>query len=144
MPIAGDALSKGWRATLVSMAAACALLAGCGGGSLPGLDSDDDLFDWFHGAIAVNPDNLAIAITANQPSQDTADAQAVEACGGEPCIVVLRYSGKDSCAAIARAGNGKYGIGEGASRSNAMTKALNDCQAQGGKDCEPGLAECND
>ena len=135
-------MSKGLGANVASMATACALLVGCGGGYIPGTDPDD-LFDWYYGSIAVNPVNLAIAITANQPSQETADAKAIETCGGSPCIVVLRYSGKDTCAAIARASNKTYGLGEGSSKSKARSKALDDCQAQGGQDCKPGLAECN-
>jgi hypothetical protein len=144
LPMPGHAVRKSLGASFASIGIALAMLVGCGaGGSIPGLDPDEWL-DWFYGSIALNQDSFAIAITANQPSQETADAKAVEACGGGSCIVVLRYSGKDTCAAIARASNKTYGLGEGSSKTHAMSKALEDCQAQGGQDCEPGLAECND
>jgi hypothetical protein len=136
-------MGNGSRLGFASISMACALLVSCGGGGyLPGLDPDE-LFDWFYGSIALNPESLAIAITANQPSQETADAKAVELCGGSACLVVLRYAGKGTCAAIARAPNKRYGLGEGSSGAVAMSKALEACQAQGGNDCEPGLAECN-
>lgn len=142
--VSGSSAGKKLGVGFASIGVAFAMLVGCGGGGyIPGLDPDD-LFDWFYGSIALNPDNLAIAITANQPSQETSDAKAVETCGGGACLIVLRYSGKDACAAIARATNKKYGVGEGSSKSSAMSKALDECQAQGGQDCEPGLAECND
>jgi Domain of unknown function (DUF4189) len=135
-------MDRGLHARFAAVAAVFAMLAGCGGGFIPGLDPDE-MFDWYYGSIALNPDTLAIAITANQPSQETSDEEAIEACGGGRCTIVLRYSGKDTCAAIARAPNKKYGLGEGTSTKSAMKKALDDCKAQGGLECEPGLSECN-
>lgn len=136
-------MGNGLRFGFAQITLACALLVSCGGGGyLPGLDPDE-LFDWFHGSIALNTENFAIAITANQPSQETADTKAVELCGGSACSVVLRYAGKGTCAAIARAPNRKYGLGEGAAAAVAMSRAIEACQAQGGNDCAPGLAECN-
>ena len=123
------------------------MLDGCGGGGIEAwimpLDPDD-LFDWHYGSIALNPETFAGSITANQPSQETSDAKAIEACGGGSCVIVLRYSDKGACGAIARAPNRKYGVSAGSSSEDAMAKALDQCQAQGGLSCEPGLADCND
>lgn len=128
------------RRFLLAVAALTAL-AGCGG-SIPGLDPDD-LFGWYYGSIALNPQTFAGAITANQPSRETSDEEALELCGAESCTIVLRYSGKNVCGAIARAPNSKYGVGTGSSRQDATAKALDQCQAQGGLNCEPALADCN-
>jgi hypothetical protein len=120
---------------------AAAVLAGCGG-YLPGLDPDE-LFGWHYGSIALNPETFAIAITANQPSQETSDQKAVQTCGSAACIVVLRYVGQDRCGAIARGSNRTYGVGTGSSIQDAQGQALQHCLANGGLDCQPGLADCN-
>lgn len=122
-------------------ALAAAALAGCGG-YLPGLDPDD-LFGWFYGSVALNPETFAIAITANLASQETADEKAVQTCGSTVCTVVLRYSGQGSCGAIARGSNWTYGVGTGSSIQDAQGQALQQCLAKGGLDCKPGLADCN-
>jgi hypothetical protein len=119
------------------------MLAGCGGGYLPGLDPDE-LFDWHYGSVALNPETFAIAITANQPSQETSDQKAVQTCGSAACAVVLRYSGAGSCGAIARGSNWTYGVGTGASVQDAQAQAVQQCQQKGGLDCRPGLADCHD
>lgn len=119
-------------------------LAGCGGGGyLPGL-SPDDLFDWHYGAIAIHPTTLKGGITANMASQDTADARAVETCGGPPCTVVLRYAGAGACGALARAPAGIYGVGLGTTRASATAAAVADCLAKGGTGCNDTNADCND
>ena len=132
----------GCRRTCFPLAvAALTAAAGCGG-SIPGLDPDE-LWDWYYGSIALNSQTFAGSITANQPSRETSDEKALELCGAESCMIVLRYSGKGVCGAIARAPNQKYGVGTGSSRTDATAKALDECQAQGGQSCELGLADCN-
>lgn len=134
----------GRRCTQFPLAvAALTALVGCGG-SIPGLDPDDLFnFDGYDGSIALNSQTFAVSITANYPSRQESDKKALQLCGGENCMIVLHYSGKGVCGAIARAPNQKYGVGTGSSKEDATAKALDECQAQGGKDCELGLAECN-
>lgn len=125
------------------VALAAAVLAGCGGGGfLPGLDPDE-LWDWHYGSIALNSETFVIAITANQPSRETADEKAIQTCGSAACTVVLRYAGIGSCGAIARGSNWTYGVGTGSSIQDAQGQALQQCLAKGGLDCKQGLADCN-
>lgn len=134
------------RISLVALAGTVALLVGCGGGGIEGWIAPfdaDDLFDWHYGSIALNPETFAGSITANQPSQETSDTKAIEVCGGGACKIVLRYAGMGTCGAIARAANWKYGVSTGASREDAMAKALDACRGQGGLNCDPGLTDCN-
>jgi hypothetical protein len=131
------------------VATVIATLVGCGGGGIEHwiapVDPGDLLdLDWYYGSIALNPDTFAGSITANQPSQDESDAKAIEVCGGGSCMIVLRYSGHRVCGASSRAPNWKYGVATGSTRDGALAKARDQCQANGGLNCEPGLAACND
>ena len=139
-------LMPGLRLASFASAVVSSALMGCGGGDIEHWVAPidfDDLFGWYYGSIALNPETFAASITANQPGQETSDAKAIDVCGGGSCTIVLRYSGQGVCGALSWAGNREYGVGTGSSKEDAMAKALDQCQAQGGLNCEPALAACN-
>lgn len=55
-----------------------------------------------YGAIAVSPNTGASATARNYPSDETATAAAVAACGRTDCQVVVTFSGRGACGAMAK------------------------------------------
>jgi Domain of unknown function (DUF4189) len=131
--------------TRATFALVAAVLVGCGGTTadpdkwLPDLD-----LDWHFGSIALNAETRESAITANYPSQNEADAKAIQTCGGSGCTTILRFSGEGVCGALAHAPNNAFGVGTSASLDAAQMQALGQCRARGGVDCASGLSACND
>jgi hypothetical protein len=116
------------------------LLVACGGG-------EDGGFGLFtpptYGAIAVNTETGSGGITANYKSQGEASSAAIMQCGLLNCKVVLEY-GSNMCAALARGSNGVvFGWASDSSRSDAKSKALNQCTLNRGIGCEVKLDQCN-
>jgi hypothetical protein len=133
------------RPTQATVALVVTVLVGCGGTTadpdkwMPDLD-----LDWHFGSIALNAETRDSAVTANYPSQNEADAKAIQTCGGTGCTTILRFSGDGVYGALAHASNNVFAVGTGASLDAAQMQALGQCRAQGGVECVPGLSTCND
>lgn len=106
-------------------AVAAGALAACGGGGDPTP----------YGSVAWDGSRPAAAITINYVTQEQANAAALERCGGGACAVVLEFSGKGSCGALAVGGGLVAGVGKGASQAEAEAAAVADCGAKGGGSC---------
>ncbi len=116
-------------------------LISCGGGG------EDGGFGFFtpptYGAIAVNTSTGSAGITSNYKSQSEANTGAIIQCGLLNCNVVLEY-GSNLCAALARGTNGVvFGWASDSSRSDAKSKAMNQCMLNRGVSCEVKLDQCN-
>jgi hypothetical protein len=116
-------------------------LLGCGGG-------EGDYGDFYipepdyYGAVAINPQTKAGGITARYAKQSEADFEASKLCGFINCNIVLRFD-TGLCAAVSRGSNMALGWASDRSNSDARQKATNQCQINGGTDCQILLNECN-
>ena len=113
---------------LGTVAVAVGALAACGGGG-----SEPNPY----GAIAWDAGRPSAAIVVNYVTQQQANAAAIERCGGGGCAVVLEFSSKGSCAALAVGGGSAavIGVASGASQGAAEAAAVEDCSAKGGRSC---------
>jgi hypothetical protein len=115
-------------------------LLGCGGGGdIGGLYVPEPDY---YGAVAINPQTKAGGITARYTKQSEADFEASKLCGIINCNIVLRFD-TGLCAAVARSSNMALGWASDRSNSDARQKATNQCQVNGGTDCQVLLNECN-
>jgi hypothetical protein len=125
---------------LILMSLSMFVLLGCGGEG----DYGDFYFPEpdYYGAVAINPQTKAGAITARYKKQSEADLEAAKLCGFINCNIVLRFD-TGLCAAVARSSNLAIGWASDRSNSDARQKATNQCQINGGTDCQILLNECN-
>lgn len=108
--------------------AVAGVLVACGGGS-----------DGYtpYGAIAWDGSRPSAAVVANYRSQATANAAALERCGGGGCAVIFEFSGQHTCGALA-VGSGPNmvtGVATGATAAEAEAAAVASCEGQGGGNC---------
>ncbi len=138
-PKQGKAM-KGLKCTLA--VTSFAMLAACGGGEAGGYGDFYILEPDYYGAVAINPQTKSGGITARYTKQSEADLEAAKLCGLINCNIVLRYE-TGFCAAVARGSNSALGWASDRSNSDARQKATNQCQINGGTDCQVLLNECN-
>ena len=114
-------------------------LAACGGGEEGGTEY---ISLPSYGAIAINKSTGRAAITADYSSQRTANREAEELCG-VGCVTVLEF-GPYLCGALARADTLPiFGWASNLSRSDAKSKAIDQCVKAGGNGCQVVLDKCN-
>jgi hypothetical protein len=92
------------------------------------------------GAIARN-ENGATGISYNQRGERAAENRALDECSGR-CRVVLRFRGE--CAAIATGRGGGAGWARGERRGRAEEAAMEQCRAEGTRECRISLSACDD
>ncbi len=114
------------RTTLVALALA-ALLA------LPAAARAD-------GAIAKSEDGYT-GLSYNYRGPRAADERALEECQGR-CRIVLRFRGECAAVAVGRSGGGGWARGERMAR--AEEGALEQCRAQGNRECRIQQRGCDD
>lgn len=119
------------------------MLAGCGYPVDPDKFVPDFGIRGDHGAIAVNESDFVGALTARYLNQDEADNRALQLCG-KGCAVVLRFEGAGVCGVLAASSNKHFGVGRGATLSEATKSAVEQCTAKGGDECVAKLQGCND
>jgi hypothetical protein len=81
--------------------------------------------------------------SSNQPHWQSADQAALQSCASRSCQIVLRM-GTRECGAVASGDYGAvWGSAKGTAQDSAILAAIQNCQAQGGRQCRIRVAECN-
>lgn len=97
-----------------------------------------------NGALAIDSSQGSqYGFAYNYQSMSQAEERALRECG-DRCRIVLRFS--TGCAAYAvdqSSGSSIYGWGTGSSNNAAQTRALSECQSQGGNFCSLRVWGCN-
>jgi hypothetical protein len=97
-------------------------------------------------AIAYSPKAGNLGYAYDMPSQDRAEAQALENCRAQAgtdagdCRIVT-WS-RDACAALATSPDGRFGGSWGDDRTSAERAALGLCREQGGTGCTLARTVC--
>jgi len=93
-----------------------------------------------YGAIAAHRQGTRTGMAWNAKDRGDADARALAECGAD-CTVVMRFTGRRRCGAVARGADG-LGWGIGLTRSAASRRALAGCRAQT-SGCRVKVLNCN-
>ena len=81
--------------------------------------------------------------SSNQPHWQSADQAALQSCASRSCQIVLRM-GTRECGAVASGDYGTvWGSAKGTAQDSTILTAIQNCQAQGGRQCRIRVAECN-
>ena len=89
-----------------------------------------------YGAIAMQPGTHAVGVSTDASNPDAAVYDAMAKCnaksaGTNNCEVIVKFSGKDRCAAVAVDGN-LFGFGVGPDPQNTIATAYANLRAKGG------------
>lgn len=127
-----------WRRALIGLGAGIVALAGAAGA---GFAQDT------YGAIAYSAPSDSAHIRIECDSRAECEADALDSCREnashpEACEVLLWF--RNTCGAIAHAGNGAYGTGWGDSQDLARRYAVAICRDYGGEDCISKTSACSD
>ncbi|WP_167475896.1 DUF4189 domain-containing protein [Nocardia arthritidis] len=76
----------------------------------------------YFGTLSISRSTGRIGLSVDQRSWVSADAVAIDQCGVYDCHIELRYS--DSCAAVARAADGRFGWATAPSKAEAEQQAV--------------------
>ncbi|WP_024805344.1 DUF4189 domain-containing protein [Nocardia sp. BMG51109] len=76
-----------------------------------------------HGAIALSDSTGTVASAANYEDPGSADAAAIDRCGGGDCRVVLHFN--DGCGAVAQSVDRRVAVGWGPTQVEAEQQARN-------------------
>jgi hypothetical protein len=87
-----------------------------------------------YGAIAYSWQTAWWGYSDNSPTQEGADAVAINNCGRPDCQIVNRFS--NACGALARGRNNRIGSGVAYSKEDAEGSARSNCARNGGEDCQ--------